>query len=267
MIRVEYIRYHPDEPELARHTHDDHQLSLPVRGRITFFFDDGVREIGPESVLLVPPGIPHGVRFPPGGADHLIAFIPPEILDPIYVQVAIQAAVSWRPIPITLPQTPLVRRIGFQLLTEARHPTQLASQLVVESGLTLLVTLALRAQTNPPGTYLLTTDLPPATDRRVQAAIEWLQVHYAEPVSLSELAAAVGISPRHLSRLFREAVGQTPAEYLETLRLSVAQSMLMGTDRSITEIALEVGYTTPSHFSQRFQSRTGLTPSEFRRLV
>lgn len=87
----------------------------------------------------------------------------------------------------------------------------------------------------------------------------------AEEFSLTRLAAQAQLSRFHFSRLFKAATGRSPSRYQLELRLDAARRLLRETDRSIIEIALDVGYRTPSRFAQLFRRETGLTPSEYRR--
>lgn len=87
----------------------------------------------------------------------------------------------------------------------------------------------------------------------------------AEEFSLARLAAQAQLSRFHFSRLFKRATGRSPSRYQLDLRLDVARRLLRETDRSVLEIALDVGYRNPSRFAQLFRRETGLTPSEYRR--
>jgi AraC family transcriptional regulator len=89
--------------------------------------------------------------------------------------------------------------------------------------------------------------------------------HLDRPISLSELAELVRLSRFHFCTAFRRATGKTPCDWVTSARIARAIELLEAREMSITEIALEVGYETPSSFTARFRQRTGLTPSEFRR--
>ena len=84
-------------------------------------------------------------------------------------------------------------------------------------------------------------------------------------LSLADLAAAINLSPDHFGRVFRESTGQTPMAYLHAHRLRQAEALLAATDLRIGEIAREVGYRDPLHFSRRFRARSGLGPRDWRR--
>lgn len=87
--------------------------------------------------------------------------------------------------------------------------------------------------------------------------------HFAEPLSLTELAAVATLSKYHFLRLFRAVYGQTPAAYLSQRRIERAQDLLRRTNLTITEVCLAVGFSSLGTFSRRFHDVTGETPKAF----
>jgi AraC family transcriptional regulator of arabinose operon len=101
-------------------------------------------------------------------------------------------------------------------------------------------------------------------DRRVVAAMEYLDRHLQQKTSLDEVAAAVGLSPSRLAHLFKAEAGQTPQTYLEQRRMQRATELLQRTGFSVQQIAAVVGFESPFYFSRRFKAATGRSPSYFR---
>jgi transcriptional regulator GlxA family with amidase domain len=102
-------------------------------------------------------------------------------------------------------------------------------------------------------------------DRVVQKAQELLAADPRKPVSLPEVAASCGVSPRTLLRRFRTAVGQTPGEYLQGVRIEQAKDLLERTDRTVEEIVAEVGYDDSRSFRRLFRRHVGISPKRYRR--
>lgn len=100
---------------------------------------------------------------------------------------------------------------------------------------------------------------------KLRRAISHLGENLAEPLKLAQLAATVGMSEFHFSRLFKKATGLSPSRYFIRQRIAQAQLLLQETDKSIIEIGMSVGYSSPSHFAQVFRRETGLPPSQYRR--
>jgi len=105
---------------------------------------------------------------------------------------------------------------------------------------------------------------PTLSDGRLASVIEYMSVHYAQPLSLDELASVACISKYHFVRVFRAKVGQTPHSFLTELRLQAAQRMLNGSDLSIAEISAACGYPGPAHFSTAFARKYRMSPTAFR---
>ena len=78
---------------------------------------------------------------------------------------------------------------------------------------------------------------------------------------------AVGINPYYQSHLFRKEMGTSFVEYLTSVRLSVAKSLLRQNVLSMMEICLEVGYQDPGHFAKVFKRKEGAHPTEYRKRI
>ncbi len=82
-----------------------------------------------------------------------------------------------------------------------------------------------------------------------------------------ELSKVTGLSPHHFGDAFKAATGKSPHRYVIERRLSRARELLRETDRSISDIAYAVGFSSQSHFTANFRRVVGFTPNRFRRLV
>jgi AraC family transcriptional regulator len=104
--------------------------------------------------------------------------------------------------------------------------------------------------------------LAPWAEKRVR---EYLDAFHASNISLDELAALVGLSKFHFTRMFKQSTGTPPYVYLRRIRVERAQRLLIGTDLPVTEIGAGVGYDTPQAFARMFRAETGLSPTQWRR--
>lgn len=95
--------------------------------------------------------------------------------------------------------------------------------------------------------------------------VDWIRAHLAEPLDVDRLAARAGMSPRHFHRRFTDTIGETPARFVETLRLDHARQLL-STARSLKEVAGQVGYATQGQFTKAFVRRFGVSPGLFREM-
>lgn len=105
-------------------------------------------------------------------------------------------------------------------------------------------------------------------DRHVAPAIlrarDLLHDRFTQAISLRDAAATAGLHPVHLAREFRRAFGFSVGEYVRRLRIDYACRELAWTERSITDIAFDAGFSSHSHFTAAFRRVTGTTPARFR---
>lgn len=99
----------------------------------------------------------------------------------------------------------------------------------------------------------------------VRKAMAYIHSHYDHPITRQDIAHYVGMSEDYLTHCFRQELGATPVEYLNRYRVLQARRLLLESDKSITNIALEVGFSSSSYFSRVFRKEVGQTPEEYRR--
>ncbi len=98
-------------------------------------------------------------------------------------------------------------------------------------------------------------------------AIELMESNIEEPLSTDDLAGHVGLSRRHLERLFKKYLNAVPSRYYLQLRLERARGLLQAGGSSVTEVALACGFSSTAHFSTVYRNYAGLTPSEERQMA
>ena len=92
-----------------------------------------------------------------------------------------------------------------------------------------------------------------------------MREHVTDEFDLQQLATLAGLSKFQIHRLFKRAVGEAPSRYHMSLRIHEAKRLLRESSKSILDVAMDGGYTNPSHFAQIFLRETGLSPSDYRR--
>ncbi|EHK55659.1 helix-turn-helix domain-containing protein [Allomesorhizobium alhagi] len=159
-------------------------------------------------------------------------------------------------------EDPVAARVMELLGRDAAAATDPAARLFVEQATDLLVTQLVRGHSSfgaiePPARRGL-------ADWQVRKVAGYMREHLDEPIGLDELAALAGLSRFHFCTAFRQATGSTPHAWLVNLRIERARQLLAHPELPVTEIALAVGYETPSSFAAAFRKITGVTPSAFR---
>ncbi|MGH8688650.1 MAG: helix-turn-helix transcriptional regulator [Burkholderiales bacterium] len=156
-----------------------------------------------------------------------------------------------------LPPIPELMVAGELMRAAAERKTDVG---VDEAALHFTHTLASIAADKAPG-------IPKGTDkdrRRAVEAARWLDENHAEEVDLEQTAQQAGVSPFHFLRTFTNALGVTPHQYLVRTRLRHAARLLKTTDRTVTDVALDVGFADLSNFVRTFHRAAGVPPGKFR---
>src|SRR5712691_9072909 len=103
------------------------------------------------------------------------------------------------------------------------------------------------------------------TNRRMLRARDTMDRSYAQPLDISARARIASVSEAHFSRSFRATFGETPHRYLQRRRVERSMFLLRETDRSVTEICLDVGFSSLGTFSRTFRDIVGQSPTLYRR--
>ena len=166
------------------------------------------------------------------------------------------------PRDLDVPAAPLGRADARSFLLARRLASRLDDAPFVEETAAELIGRAVRGPAPPAGRRANTrrehTEL-------AEAAKDLLLERLDHPLSLTELAGELHVSPYHLTRVFRERTGRTLTEYLHDLRLRAAVERLG--EESLSRIAADLGYASPSHFTDRFRATFGAPPSQLRKIM
>lgn len=167
----------------------------------------------------------------------------------------------------------LLARVGFEDPVAARVMEMLgrdapaagdpAARLFVEQATDLLVTQLMRGHSS-----FGAIEAPARrglAEWQVRKVTAYMREHLDEPIGLDVLADLAGLSRFHFCTAFRQATGATPHAWLVNRRIERARQMLSDPEMPVTEVALAVGYETPSSFAAAFRKITGTTPSAWRR--
>ena len=102
------------------------------------------------------------------------------------------------------------------------------------------------------------------SDRALVRVTEYINEHVTQSIKLQDLAAYVGITQFHFSRLFKQSTGMSPHQYVMQQRIERAKQLLKKADMSIADIALNCGFSSQSHLGKYFRAMTGMTPRKYR---
>lgn len=120
--------------------------------------------------------------------------------------------------------------------------------------------------------WLLETEAEQSTftgkyDSVIRPALEYIAEHFSENITVARLAESVHLSESYFMNRFRKQVGLSAVEYISHFRIDIACRELIGTKKSILEIAFDCGYRNISNFNRQFRKITGCSPTEYRSKV
>jgi len=101
--------------------------------------------------------------------------------------------------------------------------------------------------------------------QKIMYARDYINEHFKDPPTLTELSSIVSINAFKLKNGFKEEFGSTVFNYIDDKRLQYAKQLIMDSGKSISEIAYELGFSSPQHFSSRFKNKFGQSPNSIRK--
>ena len=222
------------------------ELELPIEAGGVSYIDGESMPISPDVLICARPGQTRHTRLP---------------YKCYYIHIIVAEGVLYdmlSSLPRFLPtaQRPLYEAL-FKKLIPAYESGLESDELLAQSAILELIHLCLSEAKTQRG---IETH---SRNDCVERAVGFIKEHLCEPLPLSRVAAAVSLSPIHFHHTFRSATGKTLRSYVEELRLKRAVNLLSETDKTLTEVALECGFSSQSYFSYAFRRRMGKTPREY----
>lgn len=259
------------DASIGPHDHDYYEVCLVARGRARHHTEEGTQELRAGSAVVIAPGRVHAFSAPRGL----------EVINLYYL--AEWLAVNWREqwserglVPLFLAQAFFRRdwaRRASVFALEARPAAAVAAELddiraelaAARPSLLLLKAALLKVLVR------LSRACPEANGEsfppeiwRVMNAIE-RRVENGLPFAAQTVLQPAAVSSDRGSRRFRQITGLAPSEYFQRRRAQHAGVRLLDAERTVTEVALAMGYADAAHFSRLFRKYTGLSPRDYRR--
>jgi AraC family transcriptional regulator len=154
-----------------------------------------------------------------------------------------------------------MKNIAMLLLSELESGGVMG-KLYVESLTQVLVIHLLRHYSTK--AQIISSDNKTLTGAQLQQALDYIHTHLDEDLSIVQIAKVINISPTYFASLFKSTIGNSPHRYVIQQRVERAKMLLSKTDLEISDIALQVGFSSQSHLTQQFKRFTGMTPRQVR---
>lgn len=259
-----------DTMDVPWHWHDELELDVPVSGKIRLSVDGREWILEPGEGMFLNTGVVHGIW--PASSEHCrlhaIVFHPRLVggsPESVYWQDYLKPLLSG-----AMPACFLGRDEAWQQEVLEQFHSAWQSCLTEERGFEFNVRGALSRLV-----FLLTEHRPALEKRpsekslrdmaRIKTMLQFIQVHYSQPLTAAQIAQSAAISESECLRCFRNVIGTTPIQYLNQYRVQRAEELLLSTDWKITEIGGQCGFQEMGWFARTFRKLKGCTPSEYRK--
>jgi AraC-like DNA-binding protein len=254
------------------HDHTYHEICLILTGSFTHVTDAGQHRLGAGSVVVVPPTAVHAMK----GVEQI------SVVNVYYLAewIATDLSTLWEEpglVPMFLSESligpaanPGIAEFGLndaEVATTTRDLRDIDEESALESPSSVVIR----------GAFLKVLARLARASRRalpawgglraeIWAAIRHIErlVQLGHRLEMGALAESLSLSPTYLGRLFATAVGRSPIDYFQLRRVHRACQQLREANRSITEIALELGYSDTPHFCRMFHRYQNMTPRQYR---
>lgn len=248
----------PDATELA--------FILSGRSRIRRRADGPLQDglALPGTSWLTPSGTEEKLLEFDGDVECLIVYLPPKLLedsalrdygiDPGTAEVAYAGGFA----------DPTLSQIGLAVRDLIGRPSQPVDRLFADG---LRTALAAHLVANYRADRWQPAERQPSLEpRRLRRVLDYIEARLGEVLSLDDLAGEACLSPFHFARLFRQATGLAPYQYLTERRIASAQQLILSGGASLAEVALDSGFGSQANFCRAFRKATGISPTAYREL-
>ena len=193
-----------------------------------------------------------------GEIDELQIFLDPTLLSEAAAEVSDRSIGLVEGIGI---RDPIVSAIATRLVEEMSNPGRCSALVADSMAHALIAQLLSRHSTLRAASVVERIDMPA---HKVRQAIDYIETHLGDDLSIESIAAALGMSSFRFARGFKNGTGQSPHQFLVARRIEFAKDLLRSTDRKLADIARVAGFSTQSHFTVVFGQRCKMTPLAYR---
>lgn len=241
----------------------DYELNILLSGTQEYFLDTKAYTLSENDVILLPPGIGHASHSWDGSACSLVIHFSKTAFKP-YVKKGYMLDFPKCRSSKEIQQEPGFSRLRFyaaQIMLAAQSG-ETYSQLEIKASMELLISTL--GSMFSPQVIKAPDEEAERHQETVKKLLSYIEAHYREKLTLEELAESVQYNRTYLSTLFRNTVGVNFYEYLMRVRFQKALSELAETNKNLTDIALDNGFSDLKSFNARFRSVLHCMPSEYR---
>lgn len=228
-----------------------HQFLYTVKGRGVLNVQDKKYILGKNSLLYLPPGLPHEYYPENGEWNTCWMVFRGDFLKDIMNTMGFRSEMVAVNVDLASFEKIFARIYG--LASDNLHNSEKCSVLIYNSVLIARDIFDGKNTENNTGNQI------------VDEAVRYINEHTGYDITLGELSGLSGVSPQYFDRVFRQRLDMRPMEYVSRVKIAKAKAMLLDHGVTITEISEKLGYTSPTYFGIVFRKYEGISPSEFRK--
>ncbi len=240
---------HPTARSVPEHSHQVANFCVLLAGACSERLGAKTVAYNPLTVVFYPPELPHRVEVGRGGGHFFSVEMEPSWMERL-------SEYSSMPDTIAPSRGGDITWLAMRLYREFREPDS-CSPLAVEGLVMAMLADMTRRRANDER----------RRPRWLTRAVDLIQENFRQNLTISGVAAEVGIHPFHLSRVFRQFHKQSVSEFVNRLRVQFACRELGDPGKGLADVALAAGFSDQSHFTRVFKQVTGVTPGAFRNAV
>lgn len=244
-----------------RHFHNAYELLYVVSGKIEIRIGDTAYVVGPHSLVFISKLEEHSVRVLEEPYRRYFLLTPPDLLLQLVPEPQLRSVFINRPADFChvfpLERTAMMDAVWPELVEEVTTQQPFA-ELSLSSLLTQILIACYREHTDRLSS--LYQPINPA----IYQIRAYLEQHFDEPISLSELAEQYFLNPCYMTHRFTEAVGCSPKKYMMLNRIAKAKELLLQTKMPVQDICVQCGFNDANNFIRLFKRETGYTPRQYR---
>lgn len=251
--------------EKKYHSHDHIEIAFILSGKGKYKIDNELYFVEEGDLLILNPGVYHQALTDGNGKPTIEFFVG-------FTDVAFR---EMTPNRFDISDGPILHTTGefrqklFRIASSMESENEILRQgryFMLRSYLIQMILLIIREQSEPLKQRKGYEFESFSKKYVVEQIISYFSDHYAEKISLDQIAENMYLSPFYISRIFKSETGNTPIHYLIDIRLEQAKEILESEDyTSIQEVAARVGYDDAYHFSKLFKKKYGIPPSKTKR--
>ena len=258
-----------NSPVIMTHWHEEAELTLITKGSCIYQIDLVEYEVNEGDLLFIPPLLLHSIRL--NGTD--------DFCSETYVFHVNFLGGNATDICSTRYLTPMINHeLNLPYHISSTHPAhhslyecfiKMASlyteqafgyEIALKSVLLQTLFLLLQYSTTESATISASSD-------KLKNVLDYIDLHYAEPLTISELAELCYFSEYHFMRFFKKYMGESAMEYVRNVRLAKAAELFEQGAQSSLEVSLSCGFNNLSYFHREFKEKYGMTPGTFQRKI